>query len=156
MTATDHVGLVSAELAELIHDVSRRLRTVAHAEANVLPLPDSERDVLRLVHRRPGVRIGEVARELRMKNSNVSTAVRNLVQQGLLVRAADANDRRVGRLTTTGLAEQNMRRLERSWDRHLGAAVGQLAADERAALGSAVPALRSLLAVLSDAERRPS
>jgi DNA-binding MarR family transcriptional regulator len=147
-TEPDAVARVSAELAALIHDVSRQLRTVAHAEANLVPLPDSERDVLRLVGRQPGVSISTVARELHMKSSNVSAAVRSLIQHGLVVRESDRFDRRIARLTLTDLAQQNLQRLAQSWEEHLGAALNQLEPGYREALENAVPALRSLITVL--------
>lgn len=144
------VARVSAELAGLIHDVSRQLRVAAHAEANLVPLPDSERDVLRLVGRRPGVSVSVVARELQMKSSNVSTAVRSLLHRGLMVRETDLEDRRIARLTLTDVARQNIERIDQSWDNHLGAALSQLEPRYRAALEDAVPALRSLITVLRE------
>lgn len=146
--APDAVALVSAELAALILDVSKQLRMAAHAETNLVPLPESERDVLRLVHRRPGISVSAVARELHMKSSNVSTAVRSLVRRGLMIREADQADRRIARLALTDVARQNVQRIEKSWDSQLGAALGQLEPGYRAALVDAVPALRSLREVL--------
>jgi DNA-binding MarR family transcriptional regulator len=153
--APSAVSLVSAELAGLIHDVSRQLRVAAHAEANLVPLPDSERDVLRFVARRPGISISVVARELQMKSSNVSAAVRSLVQRGLMVREADREDRRIACLTLTDVARQNIERIDQSWDRQLGAALSRLEPGDRAALMDAVPALRSLITVLREERRAP-
>jgi DNA-binding MarR family transcriptional regulator len=147
-TEPDAVALLSAELAGLFHDVSRQLRVAAHAEVNVVPLPDSERDVLRLVDRQPGISVSAVARELHMKSSNVSAAVRSLIQRGLMLREADPADRRIARLTLTEVARQNVERIERSWDNQLGTALNQLEPGYRAALEGAVPAMRSLRTVL--------
>lgn len=149
-TAPDAVALLSGEFAALIHDVSRQLRVIAHAEVNLVPLPDSERDVLRLVGKHPGVSVSAVARELHMKNSNVSAAVRSLIANGLVTREADPGDRRVARLTLTDLARQNLERLVRSWEQHLGAALRQLEPGYQTALEDAVPALRSLITVLRE------
>jgi DNA-binding MarR family transcriptional regulator len=149
-TAPTGVALLSGELAALFHDVSRQLRAVAHAEANLVPLPDSERDVLRFVAEHPGVSVSVVARELHMKSSNVSAAVRSLVARDLLLRTADPNDRRIARLTLTDLAQQNLERLARSWDAHLGAALSRLEPEYKVALENAVPALRALVTVLRE------
>lgn len=148
--APDAVALVSAELATLILDVSKQLRMAAHAETKLAPLPESERDVLRLVYRRPGISVSAVARELHMKSSNVSTAVRSLMQRGLMTREADQADRRIARLALTDVARQNVRRIETSWANQLGAALSQLEPGYRAALEDAVPALRSLMEVLRE------
>ncbi|WP_178380061.1 MarR family winged helix-turn-helix transcriptional regulator [Cryptosporangium aurantiacum] len=147
-TAPEAVALLSGELAALLHDVSRQLRSAAHAEVNLVPLPDSERDVLRYVGRNPGSGVGVVARELHMKSSNVSAAVRNLVARDLMIREADPGDRRIARLTLTDQAYRNLERLQRSWDAHLGAALGRLEPGDREKLEGAVPALRALVQVL--------
>ena len=142
------MSLLSGELAALLHDVSRQLRAAAHAEVNLVPLPDSERDVLRFVGRHPGVGVGAVARELRMKSSNVSAAVRSLVARGLMVRDADPNDRRIARLTLTEQAHANLHRLQCSWNAQLDAALSRVEPEHRATLEGAVPALRALVDVL--------
>ena len=135
-------------LATLLLDASRLLRAAAHAETNLVPLPDSERDVLRIVGAQPGISVGAVARELRMRTSNVSAAVRSLVARGLMVRDADPSDRRIARLTLTDLARHNLERLRRGWDAHLDEALGRLEPAQREAVESAVPALRALVQAL--------
>jgi DNA-binding MarR family transcriptional regulator len=144
------VGLLSGELAALIHDVSRQLRAAAHAEVNLVPLPESERDVLRFVGRRPGVSVSSVARELRMKSSNVSAAVRSLVARDLMIRESDPNDRRIARLTLTAQAHDDLARLQRSWNTHLDAALSRVEPGYRKSLESSVPAFRALVQVLRD------
>ena len=147
-TEPDAVSLLSGELAALLHDVSRQLRAAAHAEVNLVPLPDSERDVLRFVGRHPGVSVSTVAHELRMKSSNVSAAVRSLVARGLMLRDADPNDRRIARLTLTDQAHDNLERLQRSWNTQLDAALSRVEPEYRQRLEGAVPALRALVEVL--------
>ncbi|GAA0257885.1 MarR family transcriptional regulator [Cryptosporangium japonicum] len=139
-----------ALLSGLLHDVSRQLRAAAHAEVNLVPLPESERDVLRFVGRHPGVSVSTVARELRMRSSNVSAAVRSLVARDLMTRDADPSDRRIARLTLTDQAYRNLERLQQAWSAHLDAALSRVEPGYREHLESAVPALRALVRVLRD------
>ena len=149
-TEPEGVALLSGELAALFHDVSRQLRAAAHAEVNLVPLPESERDVLRFVGRHPGVSVSSVARELRMKSSNVSAAVRSLVARDLMTREADPSDRRIARLALTDQAYDNLERIQRSWSTQLDAALSRLEPGYRTRLESTVPALRALVQVLRD------
>ncbi|TQS45567.1 MarR family winged helix-turn-helix transcriptional regulator [Cryptosporangium phraense] len=149
-TAPTAVASLSGELAAHLHDVSRQLRAAAHAEVNLVPLPDSERDVLRFVAGHPGASVSAVGRELRMKSSNVSAAVRSLVARGLMIRAADPNDRRIARLTLTDQAHCDLERLQHSWDAHLDAALSRLEPGYRESLEGAVPALRALVQALRE------
>lgn len=59
----------------------------------------SQREVLFAVARRPGSPVTEVAHELGLAPNSVSTMVTQLVAAGLVERAIDPQDRRVGRLT---------------------------------------------------------
>jgi len=64
-------------------------------------------EILRLIARRPGISIGEAAAELGLADNTVSTLAIQLVKQGLLVRRADPEDRRVGRLSLAGAAQRD-------------------------------------------------
>ena len=66
------------ELAVTLHDLAWLLpRTLdPQAEAELDVLPGSELEVMRLLVRRPGLSVGDVARELGLQPSNASAAVR--------------------------------------------------------------------------------
>jgi DNA-binding MarR family transcriptional regulator len=85
--------------------VRRTLRRVAGSAVGDDTLTAAEREVVLLVGRRPGRPVSEVAQELGLASNTVSTIVSRLVTRGLLRRATDPDDRRVGRLTLTPTAQ---------------------------------------------------
>ena len=69
-------------------------------------LPESQAELIRLVGRRPDVSVREAATDLGLAANTASTLVSKLCADGLLVRAVDAGDRRVGRLRLTEPAQR--------------------------------------------------
>ena len=69
-------------------------------------LPESQAELLRLVGRRPGISVREAATELGLAPNTASTLVSRLSSDGLLIRTADPDDRRVGRLRLTESAQR--------------------------------------------------
>jgi DNA-binding MarR family transcriptional regulator len=115
-------------LAVTLQDLAWLLpRTIGAAELEREPLPLSELEVMRLLVRRPGLSVGDVAAELGLHGPNASAAVRGLAARGLLERRRDADDGRVTRLHPTARA-----------------ILGDLDAGTAAALVAATPALRAL------------
>ncbi len=138
------------QLAVVLHDLAWLLpRTVGAEAARADPLPTSELEVMRLLARRPGLSVNEVARELGLRPNNVSVVVRNLQARGVLRRVPDASDRRIVRLEPTAAALAARERRERSWGAQLAEVLDGLSAADRAALTTAVPALHHLAEALS-------
>jgi DNA-binding MarR family transcriptional regulator len=129
-----------------LHDLAWLLpRTVdPEAEANLDGLPGSELEVMRLLVRRPGSSVGEVARELGLAPSNASATVRALIARGLLERRADPDDGRVSRLEPTPRATEIRRRREQAWARALEKRLERLSAADARRLLASGPALRAL------------
>ena len=74
-------------LAVVLHDLAWLLpRTVGAEAAHADPLPTSELEIMRLLARRPGLSVNEVARELGLRPNNVSVAVRSLEARDVLRR----------------------------------------------------------------------
>lgn len=123
-------------LAVVLHDLAWLLPRTVRAEVDddlgPSPLPASELEIMRLLVRRPGLTVGEVARELGMQQTNVSTAVRALAARGLLDRAREPADRRIVRLEPTALASAQHDALESAWGRVLAGRLEQLPAAQRA------------------------
>lgn len=139
------------DLAVVLHDLGWLLpRTIGVAAARQEPLPASELEVMRLLVRRPGLSVNDVARELGLQPSNASTAIRLLIARGTLERRQDRADARVARLFPTAAAYAARDRREQSWGEQLADVLGGLPAADRAALTAAVPALRRLAARLAD------
>jgi DNA-binding MarR family transcriptional regulator len=76
----------------------RQLRRSAPRGLESARLTESQAELLWLVGRRPGISVSEAAAELGLAANTASTLVSKLVSNGLLIRAVDATDRRVGRL----------------------------------------------------------
>ena len=99
-----HDSLLDALLPTL-GAVRRTLRRVAGSAVSDDALTAAEREVVLLVGRRPGRPVSEVAQELGLAPNTVSTIVSRLVTRGLVVRATDPDDRRIGRLSLTAAAQ---------------------------------------------------
>jgi DNA-binding MarR family transcriptional regulator len=139
------------DLAVVLHDLGWLLpRTIGLAAARQEPLPASELEVIRLLVRRPGLSVNDVARELGLQPSNASTAIRLLIARGTLERRQDSADARVARLFPTAAAYAARDRREQSWGEQLAGVLGGLPAADRTRLTAAVPALRQLAARLAD------
>ena len=67
---------------------------------------EAQAELLRLVGRRPDISVREAAAELGLVPNTASTLVSKLASDGLISRAVDAGDRRVGRLRLTVSAQQ--------------------------------------------------
>jgi len=134
------------ELAVALHDLAWLLpRTLdPEAEETLDHLPASELELMRLLVRRPGGTVSEVARELGLQTSNASATVRTLVARGLLERHPDSNDGRMTRLFPTDLAQEIRRRREAAWATALRRRLNHLEAEETNRLLDAARALRAL------------
>jgi DNA-binding MarR family transcriptional regulator len=133
------------ELAVVLHDLAWLLpRTVGADAMRAEPQPPTALEVMRLLARRPGLSVGQVARELGIATNNVSTAVGHLQDQGLLEKRRDEQDARIIRLHPTEVALQARRRREHAWGRAMSVALAGLDPHDAAALLAAGPALRHL------------
>jgi DNA-binding MarR family transcriptional regulator len=139
------------DLAVALHDLVWLLpRTLdPEAEAGLEPLPPSELEVMRLLVRRPALSVGEVARELGLRPSNASAAIRGLLARGLLERRADASDGRIARLAPTARAQTIRRRREEAWGELLRARLRRLPPEDADRLLASVDSLKALVGELS-------
>lgn len=135
-----------------IYALSRVLRFRGMEEAGLTRLPPSELELMRYVHAEPGVTVGELARELGLHASNVSAAVRGLVNAGHLEKEKDPADRRITRLRATPRAQQGMALIENAWGEMFAEALTSLSEEQRDALNASVPALEALGAALKHAK----
>ncbi|MFE7133201.1 MarR family winged helix-turn-helix transcriptional regulator [Streptomyces sp. NPDC057638] len=138
------------ELGGLLVGVTRRLRRTLRGGLSGPPLRGAQVELLRLVLEQPGIRVSAAARELRLADNSVSTLVRQLAAEGLLVRAPDPLDRRAALLRVTPEAARGLRRWEDRRAALLEERLALLPAEDRAALAAALPALRHLAARLED------
>ena len=141
---------LAQELAVALSGVHRATRRRIRRDLGLEPLSGAQIELLRLVDRSPGIGVSAAARELNLAGNSVSTLVNQLASGGYLVREVDRSDRRAARLTVTAAGTE---RLERWADQRTALFTEQLAllgAADRAALESALPALRRLAAGLGE------
>jgi DNA-binding MarR family transcriptional regulator len=144
----ENAGL-AAHLAQVLGRVGRGLRYRTRAAREALDVTHSEGELLRLLHRRPGIRVQEAALELGVASNSVSTLVKQLGRVGLIQRTTDPADGRGACLHLTTQAEDYVTRVGNAREEVLERALASLDAAERAALEAAVPALCSLARAIS-------
>ena len=133
------------DLAVVLYDLAWLLpRTVGVEQARSEPMPPTELEIMKLLVRRPGLSVTEVAKELGLQPSNVSTAVRSLARRGMIERRAHDNDARIGRLHPTRAAIANRRAREQEWGRDMERRLAELPPVDAERLRVALPALRAL------------
>jgi DNA-binding MarR family transcriptional regulator len=93
------------ELFSVVGRFRRQLRRTSRG-FDTAGLTEAQAELLRLVGRRPGVSVREAAAELGLVPNTASTLVSRLTSDGLLIRAVDEGDRRVGRLRLTDPAQR--------------------------------------------------
>lgn len=129
------------ELADVLVTTARLLQHGAHEQPGVVPLTGTEVMVLRWVDRHPGATPSSTAAGLGLHRSNLSAAVRGLVDKGMLTREADPHDSRSVHLAVTDLARASSRAVRAHWGGRLAAHLGELPAADRAALARTVEIL---------------
>lgn len=136
-------------IAASVHVLSRTLRRAAEAQVDLDPLPASEFDVLYYVGAHEGSSVSEVARGLRLQTSNVSTAVRSLVERGLLDRNPDPHDQRRTRLTSSVTAQRQRDKLEAAWSGMLARLLDEMGEPDATHLRAASRALQRMAALMT-------
>ena len=132
------------ELALVLHDLSWRIARLGPAQVGLDPLPASELAVLRSIMDQPDRSVSEVAENLSMQTSNVSTAVRALTKRGLVDKRVADNDRRVYLLAPTAQALRERDQIENAIAATVSAALEAIPKTDLSALEKAAPALQAL------------
>jgi DNA-binding MarR family transcriptional regulator len=97
---------LTTDLFTVVGRFRRQLRRSTGGGFDAAGLTQSQAELLRLVGRQPGISVREAAIELGLVPNTASTLVSKLAADGLLIRTADADDRRVGRLRLTEPAQR--------------------------------------------------
>jgi DNA-binding MarR family transcriptional regulator len=129
-----------ADLAELILNVAREIRSRRFEDDRAIHLNWSEANVMRFIDHHPGAAPSDVAEATGLHRSNLSTALRSLEINGLVERRADPADRRGVNLFPTALAASNLALVRDEWARQLANALG----DDRGAVSDALLLLQRL------------
>lgn len=142
-----------AELFGTVGRFRRTVRRVAGASFVTAGLTESQAELLRLVGRQPGISVSAAAVELGLAANTASTLVSKLSAEGLLVRTADPDDRRVGRLELTAPAQRLADASRAARRAALAEALDELDDDETQTLADGIRVLAKLTATLQ--EKRP-
>lgn len=103
------------ELADLFIDIAREIRVRSAQTTPVVPLTQTQSQIMRFVHLHPGCSASDIADGGGLQRANVSSALRELRTRGYLVSERDEADGRAIRITATAEADANIARLRRSW-----------------------------------------
>lgn len=132
------------DFVELVSDAARSSR---HRErmlrAAGTPLTGAGLLALRVVARRPGVTVSELARALDIDQSTISRQLHPLEAQGLLRRGVDAKDRRVARLTATAAGRRVLAALGEAALNDIDVALAEFPAEDRRALADLLDRFRA-------------
>jgi DNA-binding MarR family transcriptional regulator len=109
--------LLADELLTAMGAIRRSGRRHAGRPEELSQLTGSQLELVRLLRRRPGISVNQVAEELNLAPNTVSTLVRQLVDAEFVVRRCQEADRRVARLD---LAEDLDRKMGAFLDRRMG------------------------------------
>ena len=94
MVLTPATTGLTVDLAKVLSRIGRGLRYHTRAAREALDITQSEGELLRLVDRRPGLRVQDAATELGIASNSVSTLVASLPVPGyssaLPIRSTDA------------------------------------------------------------------
>jgi len=141
---TDTTG--PASLASVLHDLSWIIQRGDRVEGlDIEPLPAPEVTVLKHIDRHAGIGVSALADMLAMQPSNVSAAVRTLVERGLVVKSPSPADRRVTQLNVTDRMRRHRTRIEAAWSARITGALERLPDESAAQLVSSAPALILLM-----------
>ncbi|AHH95655.1 MarR family winged helix-turn-helix transcriptional regulator [Kutzneria albida] len=133
------------ELMTVTTGLRRLVRRRLQAGLTGPRLRGAQVELLRVASARPGLGVAAAAAELHLARNSVSTLVNQLVDQDLLRRETDPDDRRNARLYVTEAAEQRLAAWRQARTELVGAALADLDPADRAAIGQALPALRRLI-----------
>lgn len=112
-------------VADLLHQVNRRIRHVARTSTQAGDVTFGQIRALRQLHRcNEPIRMSELADRLRIVRRSATTVVDDLESTGLAVRLADPNDRRATLVTIT---DEGLAALHAALDRRRAAAATVLA-----------------------------
>jgi DNA-binding MarR family transcriptional regulator len=114
-----HLGfdLLADELLAAMGSIRRSGRRRAGRPEELSQLTASQLELVRLLSRRPGISVNQVAEELNLAPNTVSTLVGKLGEAGYVVRRSQESDRRVARLE---LSEDLGRKMGAFRDRRMG------------------------------------
>jgi DNA-binding MarR family transcriptional regulator len=143
------IASLTVDLAKVLARIGRGLRYRTRAVREALEVTHSEAELLKLLDRKPSIRVHDAALDLGIASNSVSTLVKQLTRSGLVERASDPLDGRAAQLRLTPLAEEWVTRVGNAREGAIGRALASLDEVDRALLEAAVPAMGRLAKAIS-------
>lgn len=142
------------ELFEVVGRFRRQLRRSTGGGFDPTGLTQSQSELLRLVGRQPGISVREAATELGLVPNTASTLVSQLTADGLLIRAVDNDDRRIGRLRLTEPAQRIADESRAARRATLAAVLDKLDAEQVEDLANGLQVLAEMTRILQEGDKR--
>ncbi|WP_199613846.1 MarR family winged helix-turn-helix transcriptional regulator [Paenibacillus alkalitolerans] len=124
---------MKAELEQFLayfQAINRHLRSAAF-DQNQQPITRVQWLLMRQLHRRGGMTIGQLAEHLDVRPSTMSQMLDRLEKSGYVARKPDAQDARVKVINLTETGSEMIRKTEVTWMEALSEPFGHLGEDER-------------------------
>ena len=137
------------ELSLALNDLSWWISRFGPAQVGLIALQATELAVLRAILNEPDRRVSDVAESMSMQSTNVSAAVRSLLDRGLVEKRPDARDRRASLLRPTAQAFAEREAIVNAVAGTVSTALSTLPGERVDALLDALPALRDLTGELA-------
>jgi DNA-binding MarR family transcriptional regulator len=147
--STPSGAALTSELARVLGRIGRGLRYQTRPQRESLEITQSESELLRLLDRRPGIRVHDAATELGIASNSVSTLVKQLTRAGMLERTVDPLDGRAACLRLTPLATEWVTQLGNAREQTIGRALAALDDEDRRTLEAAIPAMKRLAKIIA-------
>ena len=146
------VGMAPTQARELTDVVARLRRALRRSIRSDYPWesrPMAQVEVLQTLRDTGAIRLGDLAAQLNLAQSTVSTLVGRLLADGLVARGVDPHDRRAAVLELSPAGRKHLREWDAAHRRRLSRALGTLRPSDRNRITAALPALAELVDVLN-------
>ncbi|HKT56682.1 MAG TPA: MarR family winged helix-turn-helix transcriptional regulator [Microbacterium sp.] len=142
-------------LTDVITRLRRSLRSSVRSDVPWESLPMAQVELLQRLAEEPGLGVSELAERQRLARNTVSNLAQQMVAAGLLERRGRDDDRRAVTLTLTDFGREQHAAWRRANEDRVHDALQDLGDEERAAITSALPALRLFAARLESRAAQP-
>ncbi len=143
-----HIDLRASEVAELLPEIMRRIVGGRSVPAGMREVTLPQGRALRVIASSQGCTMGALAKSLHVTLGAATGLVDRLIQQGLVQRQSDPDDRRIVRVRLTRAGRRAHTAVEEGARRRLSEALEKLSPEQRTRL---VEALMTLQQALSEA-----
>lgn len=148
------------EIASSVYDFLSSVRRLMERPNQTLAVSQSEIEVLHFIGQHPGCGVSDIARLRFLRASNVSATVRRLINNGMVARRANDQDKRAQDLYLSDDGIEMMNSITDEWALLITSATQRMEGRDIAKLRRGVPALRNLSiaaeSLIDDIQRRDS